>query len=158
MLDAKPLRCYRPGATAREVARGEPYFVLSGIFRGGASRGRLAPFEARVTGLYANHRSRQQCRPGAARAQEEAAARGRLPRDEAAPPLREAVGEARPRARRSDPPRPQARAQARRARRSPLSYRRPRGLRTAGLSPAEIPASAGMTECGWLATPTPTLL
>src|SRR5690606_17361511 len=53
-------------------------------------------------------------------AQEEAAARGYLSRDEVAPPLRKAEREARPRARRRDPSRAQARAQARRTGRPAL--------------------------------------
>src|SRR5690606_16366615 len=62
--------------------------------------------------VLASHRPRQQCRPGPARAEEEDAARGHLPRDEAAPQLREALRTARPRKSRSRPPLPQAHAQA----------------------------------------------
>src|ERR1051325_6286654 len=59
----------------------------------------------------ASARPRQQRRPGAACAEEENAARRRVPRDEAEESLREAVGEAGARARRGDPPGAQAGAQ-----------------------------------------------
>src|SRR5690242_13522681 len=65
----------------------------------------------------AGTRQGQQRRSGSARAQEEDAARGYLSRDEDAPELREAVGEAGPRTRRGRAPLPQAAAQAHGARR-----------------------------------------
>src|SRR5665647_2188004 len=59
----------------------------------------------------AGTRPRQQCRPGSQGAEEEDAARGHLPRDEAPRPLRETLREESPREGGSHQPRPQARAQ-----------------------------------------------
>ena len=64
----------------------------------------------------AGHRQGQQCRPGAEGAEEEDAARGHLPRDEASRSLRKAIREEGAREGRRRPPRPQARPQARPAR------------------------------------------
>src|SRR5690348_14347069 len=71
---------------------------------------------SKESGCRASPRPRQQRRSGAARAQEEAAARGRVPRDEAPPQLREAVRATRPREGRGRPPLPQAPSQAHGAR------------------------------------------
>src|SRR5260370_32119281 len=65
----------------------------------------------------AGSRSRQQCRPGPQGAQEEDAARGDFPRDEAPRPLRKTIREEGARTGGSDPPGAQAGAQARAARR-----------------------------------------
>src|ERR1035437_37509 len=59
----------------------------------------------------AGTRPRQQCRPGSQGAEEEDAARGHLPRDEAPRPLRETLREESPREGGSHQPRPQARDQ-----------------------------------------------
>src|SRR5579863_5065566 len=64
----------------------------------------------------AGTRSRQQRRSSPQGAQEEDAARGRLPRDEAPPQLRKAVRTPGPRKGRGGAARPQARAQASRTR------------------------------------------
>src|SRR2546430_2431109 len=60
----------------------------------------------------AGSRPRQQCRPGPEGAEEEDAARGHFPRDEASRALRKAVGKEGAGKGRGDPPGPQARAQA----------------------------------------------
>src|SRR5262249_53526848 len=65
----------------------------------------------------ASARSRQQCGPGAPCAEEENATRGRVPRDEAPPQLREAVRAPRSGEGRSRAALPQAAAQANGARR-----------------------------------------
>src|ERR1035437_2240787 len=59
----------------------------------------------------AGTRPRQQCLPSSQGTEEEDAARGHLPRDEAPRPLRETLREESPREGGSHPPRPQARAQ-----------------------------------------------
>src|SRR5260370_10772800 len=66
----------------------------------------------------AGSRSRQQCRPGPQGAEEEDAARGDFPRDEAPRPLRKTLREEGAREGGSDPPGAQAGAQARAARRA----------------------------------------
>src|SRR5262249_56861132 len=67
----------------------------------------------------AGSRSRQQRRPGPQGAEEEDAARGYFPRDEAPRSLRKALRKEGPRKGGSDPPGAQARAQAHAARGSP---------------------------------------
>src|SRR5262245_14883401 len=64
----------------------------------------------------AGSRPGQQRRPGPQGAQEEDAARGDFPRDEASRPLREAIRKEGPGEGGGDPPRPQARPQAHAAR------------------------------------------
>src|SRR5262249_13737860 len=64
----------------------------------------------------AGSRPRQQCRPGPQGAEEEDAARGHFPRDEAPRPLRKTLGKEGAREGGSDPPGAQARAQAHAAR------------------------------------------
>src|SRR5262249_1975963 len=77
----------------------------------------------------AGSRSRQQRRPGPQGAEEEDAARGYFPRDEAPRSLRKALRKESPRKGGSDPPGAQARAQADAARGSPAdeaeAYHRP---------------------------------
>src|SRR5262249_35070863 len=67
----------------------------------------------------ASSRSRQQRRPSPEGAEEEDAARGHFPRDEASRPLRKTIGKEGAGEGGSDPPGPQARAQKDAARRPP---------------------------------------
>src|SRR5271163_3518494 len=85
-----------------------------GVDRWGAFWYHPAPLgNSRKAGAtFADHRSRQQYRPGAEGAEKEDAAGRHLPRDEAPGTLREAQRKAGARARRGDPPLPQAAAQA----------------------------------------------
>src|SRR5262249_8753003 len=62
--------------------------------------------------VYAGSRSRQQCRPGAPRLEEETAARGRVAGIEVEAPLRKTVGKGHTQKGRGDPPRAQNGAQA----------------------------------------------
>src|SRR4029077_2927325 len=78
----------------------------------------------------ASPRSRQQRRSGFASLEEENAARGRVPRDEAAAELRETFGTASPRTGRSRPPLSQTVAQADGA----------RGLLSRSVEPLSVPA------------------
>src|SRR6056297_256190 len=70
---------------------------------------------------YAGQCPRQQCRPGAPRAEKEAPGRRRVPRNEASAAFREAVRKARASKGRGDPPGPEARAEKGAARRYALS-------------------------------------
>src|SRR5438309_8396143 len=82
---------------------------------GTVGAGRRAANRRETSG--SDFRPRQQRRPGPEGAEEEDAARGLVPRDEAARALREALREARPPEGRGRAPRPQAGPQARPARR-----------------------------------------
>src|SRR5690606_36506763 len=101
-----------PGA--KRPAGGTAFFVslaAAPLRRGGTSGS-----EDRRESSGSDFRSRQQRRPSPQGAEEEDAARGLVPRNEAPRALREAVGKARPPEGRGRPPGPQAGPQARPAR------------------------------------------
>src|SRR5450759_1705761 len=100
-MDSQPLFCYRR-------ATQKPRYC-------GAFDFNPAPEQRRSK--RASSRSRQQRRPGPQGAQEEDAARGHFPRDEASRPLRKTLGKEGAGKGGSDPPRPQAGAQEDAARR-----------------------------------------
>src|SRR5215468_2593795 len=82
----------------------------------GRSRGAPKTLPAMENSPRASPRSRQQCRPGAPRLEEENAARRGVSRDEASPQLREALGAAGAGKGRSGAPLSQAAAQTHGAR------------------------------------------
>src|SRR6266496_1057623 len=96
--------------SATRPAHGEP--VRSRFGGGSAGSGTLRISEGRGT-TRAGSRPRQQCRPGPQGAEEEDAARGHFPRDEAPRPLRKTLREEGAREGGSHPPGAQAGAQAR---------------------------------------------